>query len=63
MHMGNVLIIFKCVNCLNLHCFALTNTDAYIVKIKFSSFYIEIFSCHTLWLSLCSVVLRILTVQ
>ena len=47
--MGNVQINFKCVNCLNLHCFALTNTDAKIVKIKFSSFYHEIFSCHILW--------------
>ena len=26
--MGNVKITFKCVNCLNLHCFALSNTDA-----------------------------------
>ena len=26
--MGNVEIIFKCVNCPNLRCFALTNTDA-----------------------------------
>ena len=43
-----------------LHCLALTNSD---VKIKFSSFYLEIFSCHTLWLSLCSLVLRYLIVQ
>ena len=65
--MNNVQIIFKCANCLNLHCFALTNTDAFdnlkIVKIKFSSFYLEIFSCHILWLSLCSLVLRFLIVQ
>ena len=47
--MGNVQINFKRVNCLNFHCFALTNTDAKIVKIKFSSFYREIFSCHILW--------------
>ena len=26
--MGNVQIVFKSVNCLNLHCFSLTNTDA-----------------------------------
>ena len=39
-------------NCLNLHCFSLTNSDAQIVKIKFSSFYLEIFSSHTLWLSI-----------
>ena len=32
--MGNEEINFKSVNCLNLHCFALTNTDALIVKIK-----------------------------
>ena len=48
--MGNVQIIFKCVNCLNLHCFVVTNKDAETVKIKFSSFYLEIFSCHILWL-------------
>ena len=59
----NVQIIFKCVNCLNLHCFALTNSDAKSVKKKFSSFYLEIFSCHTLWLSLSSLVLRFLIVQ
>ena len=46
--MGVLQIIFKCSNCLNLHCFALTNSNALIVKIKFSSFYLEIFSCHSL---------------
>ena len=61
--MGNVQIIFKSVNCLNLHCFCLTNTDAEIVKMKCSSFYLEIFSCHILWLSWCSLVLRFLIVQ
>ena len=60
--MGNVHI-FKCVNCLNLHCFALTNTHAQIVNIKFSSFHLDIFSCHILWLSLCSLVLRFLRVN
>jgi len=60
---GNEKIIFKCVNRLNLHCFALTNTDASILKIKFSSFYLEIFSCHILRLSICSLVLRFLIVQ
>ena len=33
------------------------------MKIKFSSSYLEIFSRHTLWLTLCSLVLRFLTVQ
>ena len=62
--MGNVQIILKCVNCLNLHCFALTNTAAQIVNIiKFSSFHLDIFSCHILWLSLCSLELRFLRVQ
>ena len=59
----NVQIIFKCVNCLNLHCFALTNSDALIVKIKFSCFYLEIFSCHNLWHSFCSLVLHFLMVE
>ena len=33
------------------------------MKIKFSSSYLEIFSRHTLWLTLCSLVLRFRTVQ
>ena len=34
---------FRSVNCVNLHCFASTSTDASIVKIKFSNFYHEPF--------------------
>ena len=48
----------KCVNCLNLYCFTLTNS-----KKRFTSFYLEIFSRHTLLLSLCSLVLRFLIIQ
>ena len=48
---------------MTVNCFALTNTDALIAKIKFSNFYLEIFSCHILWLSLCSLLLRFVTVQ
>ena len=54
----NGQIIFKRVNCLNLHCFTLTISAVQIVEIMFSSFYLEIFSYDTLWVSLCSLVLR-----